>query len=125
MSSFARHSCKLRDVAEPQPYLLFHIHYLRDPGGTLVGTLSEKIDFQTSEIFRDRLDSISMSAKLIEKTPAGFRFSWRLVRRVHGRVGTNIRREEFVEWGTRKRIASIPECTVDVSYSPVSADKLL
>jgi hypothetical protein len=110
--------------AAPQPFLLFYVHYLRVPGGYLVGTLSEKIHFETSEMSRDRLDSIWMHAEFIERTPGGFRFSWQLVQRVQGKVSTNIVRGEFVAWGARKRVASIPDCTVDVLYSPVPANDL-
>jgi hypothetical protein len=112
-----------KDRATPQPYLLFYVSYSHAPGG-LVGTLSSNVDFETSEMSKDRLDSVSMHAKLIEKTSAGFRFSWKLVRRTHGEVAADISREEFVAWGQRKRIASIPECTVDVRYSPIPANEL-
>jgi hypothetical protein len=112
-----------KDPGTPQPYLLFYVSYSNGLGG-LVGTLSEKIDFETSETSADRSDSVSMHAKLIEKTPTGFRFSWKLVRRTHGEVAADISREEFVAWGQRKRIASIPECIVDVRYSPIPANEL-
>ncbi len=115
---------KAKNAAGPQPFLLFYVHYLQEPGGYLVGTLSDKVQFETAEMSRDRLDSVSMHAKLIKRTPTGFRFSWTLVQRVRGKVSTSIAREEFVAWGEKKRIASIPECTVDVLYSSIPANEL-
>ena len=115
---------KAKVPAGPQPFLLFYVHYVQGPGGYLVGMLSEKIEFETSEMSPDLLDSISMHAKLIERTPNGFRFSWTIVQRVRGKVSVNVAKEEFVAWGEKKRMSSIPECTVDVLYSPIPANEL-
>ncbi len=94
------------------------------PRGRLVGTLSAREDFHFYYGSREGFDSVSMQAKLLRKTSTGFRFSWTVVERNHGKEVVHFKTEEFVPWGLRKTIRSIPGYAVQVFYSPIPASEL-
>src|SRR5215472_186180 len=104
----------------PQPYLLFRVD---DSYGGVIGTLSARTDFRYFLRSADASDSMIMHAKLLEKTANGFRFSWSVVQRSHGRQVAHIAEGQIVAWGTTKFLHSISGYTVDVSYSPVPANE--
>ena len=109
----------------PQPFLLFRLifphegQYLQ-----LLGTLSEKVDFDYSSGSADQLDSLSMHAKLVERTSQGFRFSWTVTQRADGKEVAHFNTTEFLPWGKKKSIKSVPGYYVDVFYSPIPANQL-
>jgi hypothetical protein len=107
-------------MPRPQPYLLFRV---RDGHGVVVGTLSASNDFKYFERSRDALDSVTMHAKLLEKTSKGFRFSWSVVQPSRGMQVAYITEERLVTWGRTRFMKSIPGYPVDVFYSRVPANE--
>ena len=109
----------------PQPFLLFSVTHRYDSEPlTGIGTLSEKQDFRHYDASGDRLDSVFMRAKLLTKSSTGFRFSWTVVQRKRGKEVVHFTTEEFVPWGSRKPLRSLPGYTVEIFYSPVPASQL-
>ena len=116
----------LVDAAEgPQSFLLFRVIFPHEGQGLqLIGTLSEGIDFDYSNMSADRRDSISMHAKLSERTSQGFRFSWTVTQRTGGKEVARFNTTEFLRWGTKKSIRSVRGYNVDVFYSSIPANQL-
>ncbi len=109
----------------PQPFMLVSVvHPYEGQPLQEVGTVCDTVDFRHWDASADRLDSVLMHAKLLEKTPRGFRFSWTVVQRRRGKEVARITRTEFVPWGTRKQMKSVPGYTVEVFYSPIPANEL-
>ncbi len=109
----------------PQPFLLVNVvHPYQGQPLQEIGTVCDTVDFRHWDASADRLDSVSMHAKLLTKTPRGFRFSWTVVQRRRGKEVTRITRTELVPWGTRNQMKSVPGYTVEAFYSPVPANEL-
>jgi hypothetical protein len=120
---FALSVCAVRGNESPAPprFLIFHV--VHSYYGQSLGTLSDHTDFRYWVGTPDRHDFVSMRAKLIRKTAAGFRFSWSVVQRAEGQQIVKFESEEFVSWNARKHLKSLPEYPVDVFYSSVPANE--
>jgi hypothetical protein len=118
-SAFAR-----AHVSGRQPYLIFRVTQFEGHQMLLLGTLSKREDFQTYEASRDRLDSVSMHAKLIEETPEGFRVQWTILRRTRGKIVAHVSTKETIPWNKPTAIQSIPGYHVDVFYSSIPANDI-
>jgi hypothetical protein len=116
-------SCKERPqrAQGPQPYLIFSV--LCPNKIWLRGTLGSDVPFDYSSESKDGGSSLSMHASLIEKSPSGFRFLWRVAQRSEGQETSNISREEFAPWGEEKKLSSVPGYSVSVFYAPTPADE--
>jgi hypothetical protein len=116
-------SCKDRPqrAQGPQPFLIFSV--LGPKRMWFRGTLGSDVTFDYSDESKDGRSSLSMHATLIEKSPLGFRFSWRVTQRSEGRETTDISQEEFAAWGEEKKLSSVPGYSVSVYYAPTPADE--
>jgi hypothetical protein len=124
-------SALAKPTATPQRFLLFSVDFTsppplleRDLSGREIGTLCPNHDFRHYDGSEDGLDSVTMQAKLLEKTSKGVRFSWSIVQRRRGKEIVRYVTREFVPWGTRKRLHAIPGYYVEVFYSDVPANAL-
>src|ERR1700737_538980 len=115
--------CGVRGNESPAPprFLIFHVAH--SYYGQTLGTLSDHTDFRYWVGSPDRRDFVSMRATIIQKTAAGFRFSWSVVQRAEGQQIAKFESEEFVPWNARKHLKSLPEYPVDVFYSSVPANE--
>src|ERR1700736_447100 len=120
---YALSVCSIRGNESPAPprFLIFHV--VHSYYGQTLGTLSDRADFRYWVGSPDRHDFVSMRAKLIQKTAAGFRFSWSVMQRAEGQQIVKFESEEFVPWDAKKRLKSLPEYPVEVFYSSVPANE--
>jgi hypothetical protein len=111
--------------AKSQPYLLFNV--LMPKEGMVVGTVSAHTAFDFSFQSRDRSDFVGLHAKLISKTPKGFRIYWSVVHRVHNKEIAHIGERMLIPWGATskasKQLKSIPGYYVNVFYSDAPANE--
>ncbi len=111
--------------SNPQPFLLVRVVFpIEGRSFQEIGTVGSAIQFDYSEVSADRLASVAMHAKLLKKTSQGFQISWTVVQRRDGREVTHFDTREFVPWGTRKRMRSIPGYLVEAFYSSVPANEV-
>jgi hypothetical protein len=120
---YASSVCAVGANESPTPprFLLFHV--VHSYFGNTLGTLSDHIDFRYQVGTPNGRNVVSMRAKLVEKTAAGFRFSWSVMQRAEGQQIVKFESEEFVPWDAKKHLKSLPEYPVDVFYSPVPANE--
>jgi hypothetical protein len=108
----------------PQPFLIVRVV---DSQTKLVmaGTIASDVTMEYSGESADHKDAFEFYGALTEKTPSGFRFQWRVVRRTGGREVQRIDKEQFAPWGVETPLESIPGYVVRAFYAPEPASEYL
>jgi hypothetical protein len=111
-------------AVEAQPFLLFRVTQFEGLQFGLVGTLSKSVQFDAQLPENNPDDWVTMHAKLISKTAAGFHFSWSVERRKNGKIIARVSTKQLVPWGKSAALPSVAGYHVDVHYSSVPANRL-
>ena len=103
----------------PQPYLLFNVITSDRFDARMLSAQTTEFTYSA----RSHDGSVTMHAKLLEKTSKGFRFSWSVVHSLKGKVVARIRERLLVPWSADfdapKSLNFIPGYHAKVFYSRV------
>jgi hypothetical protein len=105
----------------PHPYLLFNFHTADYVEARILSAHNTQFTYTARpRNFWTGRDTVTVHAKLLKRTPKGFRFSWSLVQSSHDRVLGRITQTLLVPWSKPsdiKTLYSAPAFTAKCFYS--------